>query len=118
MGLEHKNCIFADIFDEIAALRKSIIHNGWKAYRRIPQKSSKSWFEEGDEIFMDRFKFENFIIDEVYAFIKEFRIDQYKFIRSFKKKVLLKLSFKLSCDKFISQQINQHCGAGVGFDVV
>jgi hypothetical protein len=65
MGLEHKNCIFADIFGDIAAIRKSIIHNGGKAVRRIPQNSSEVWFEKDDDIIIDRFKFENFVIDEI-----------------------------------------------------
>ena len=31
MGLEHKNCIYADIFGDIGDLRNSIIHNGGEA---------------------------------------------------------------------------------------
>jgi len=86
LGLEHKNCIFVDIFGDIAALRNSIIHNSGNADRRIPQKSSKAWFEKGEPIIIDRFKFENLIIDEIYAFVEEFRINPHKFIQAWKKR--------------------------------
>jgi hypothetical protein len=83
---EKSDCIDSPVFGDMRALRESIIHNNGKAKKRIPQRTSEAWFEEGEEIVMDRLKFENCIIDEIYAFIKEFRIDPYKFIRPWKKK--------------------------------
>jgi hypothetical protein len=36
-------------------------------------------------IIIDRFKFENFIIDEIYAFVKEFKLNPHNFVRPWEK---------------------------------
>ena len=61
MNLEHKNCIFSELFGDIAALRRGIIHNGGKADNKIPRRVGKTWFQKEDEIIIDQHKFENLI---------------------------------------------------------
>ena len=53
--------------------------NGGKADRKIPQSLGETWFQNEDEIFIDRHKFET-LIDGINAFIKEFRVNPHKFI--------------------------------------
>ncbi len=81
MNLKTKNCIFSDIFGDFADLRNCIIHNGCKANKKIPRSSEKTWFQENDDIRINRDIFEN-LIDGIHEFVTEFRASPENFIRS------------------------------------
>ncbi|MEE8124373.1 MAG: hypothetical protein V3T42_01000 [Nitrospirales bacterium] len=81
MNLKTKNCIFSDIFGDFADLRRCIIHTGCKANKKIPRSSEKTWFQENDDIRINRDIFEN-LIDGIHEFVTEFRANPENFIRS------------------------------------
>lgn len=65
-----KNDIQSDIMGDIRLLRLSIIHHGALCKKDVEKCHLLKWFKKGDEIFIDKMKFEQ-AIRYIYIYIKD-----------------------------------------------
>jgi len=68
-----KNKLTYNIFGDINALRKSIIHHNGLAVKEVENNLILTWFKKDDQIYIDDKKFE-IIIDEIKKVVKDFRV--------------------------------------------